>query len=238
MANSVAVALIGDLSDRQHGVGDELMNVPYADLEKFELDVADDETLGSVLERAARHWDVPYYRHVVAFYRPDHGLTGHATRWRGMLPLVDSRGRVSWGHSFETIQYAELRRSGEAGALDGDPRRPYLILQPPAGNGVLPDWPTLISFLDVVWYRRRPISATWLEPSSSSSSGRSGALRRGRGAGGRCLPRARHKPRWGAGVLRDERGRGRLPDGDRLKDRPHPADDHPDPRNHDLWRGA
>ena len=35
--------------------------------------------------------------------------------------------------------------------LDGDPLRPYLIVEPPYGDWVGPDWPTLVDGLNVSW---------------------------------------------------------------------------------------
>jgi len=42
-------------------------------------------------------------------------------------------------------QLCELLRAGEAGALNGDPRRPYLLLEAPKGNGFTSHWPTILS---------------------------------------------------------------------------------------------
>lgn len=68
------------------------------------------------------------------------------------LTLVDDKGLAIWGVYFksEDVRVTDLIRAGNAGALDGDPRRPYLILQVEVRNGVLRDWQTLLDAWEVL----------------------------------------------------------------------------------------
>jgi hypothetical protein len=125
-------------------------SVPYSARDKVTLQVEPDETLGDVLRRAALHWSTMVGAHV-AFYRPED--EGSPPRRMGpVVPLIDEHGRVTFGHYFGDVRYVDLLRSADAGALDGDPRRPYLILQPGIGNGVLPDWHTIQTIWQTVEY--------------------------------------------------------------------------------------
>lgn len=58
-----------------------------------------------------------------------------------------TRATLSGRGAGAEVTYRELVAAAEAGVIDGDPRRPYLVLQPGFGNGMLVDWQTLV----VVW---------------------------------------------------------------------------------------
>jgi hypothetical protein len=61
------------------------------------------------------------------------------------LDLVDESDRVVWNVSdFGAIPFSQVVRSAATGTIRGDVSRIYLVLQAPAGNGMLVDWPTLV----------------------------------------------------------------------------------------------
>jgi hypothetical protein len=165
MATTLTVALIGDpktalLGDGQTKLGlrdPKDYDVPYADRPKVDLEVGDDETLGSIMVRAAEHFNVqrgawvgpdeggPYDRvkgvAFVSFYTPEHH--DRFRGWHSELPLVDDEGHLYFTYLWHDITFAQVGRAAEAGVFVGDPTKPYLILQPGIGNGLLVDWPTL-----------------------------------------------------------------------------------------------
>lgn len=66
--------------------------------------------------------------------------------------LVDEEGHAVFGvTNTQDIRYADLMRASEAGTIDGDPLRPYLIVERPYGDVPPPDWPTVITGMDVLW---------------------------------------------------------------------------------------
>lgn len=145
MSINVTVALVGDPQTAFEGLqwpGDFMK--PYEKRPKVDLVVDEDETLGEVLGRAAEHWnvasahgfaDVPAF---VEFYRPD-----HRPMMKVELALLDADGRVYFTHDWRNVTHSDLLAADEAGLLMGDPRRPYLLLQPGMGNGSLIDWAML-----------------------------------------------------------------------------------------------
>jgi hypothetical protein len=158
MATTITVALSGDPSNRNplRDYAQDLAQ-PYADRLKVEISAGPDETLGSVLDRAVDAFDVDFSSvsyggtfspSFVSFYKPDsEGETGEIY-WA--LPTIDDTGRVRWGRPFRDATIAELARATEAGALDGDGTRPYLLLQPAIGNGMLWSWAALLTGLNIV----------------------------------------------------------------------------------------
>jgi hypothetical protein len=69
------------------------------------------------------------------------------------VATVDLRGRARWDvHPLEA-PIGDLLRAGDAGLLDGDPRRPYLILAVPAGDpgAFSATWGALEEAFDVLW---------------------------------------------------------------------------------------
>jgi hypothetical protein len=112
------------------------------------VDVDADETLGSVVNRAAATFGISveprareYYsnsrdladvvRHVVGIILPK---VGQETPELDVLPdldVLDARGRVHFSKRFQEVTYAELLRSIDADLVTGDPGRLYF---PPAPN--------------------------------------------------------------------------------------------------------
>lgn len=153
----VVVAIIGDPSHPIPGdvLWDRFRDLPYEERPKVELEVSPDETLGNVLQRAATEAGTEVGG-FTGFYRA--GSQERPT-WSPVVSLVDDQGRVTWGHYFGDVSYSELLKAGDAGALPGDPRRPYLVLQHGIGNGVLPDWHTLQTLWEIVFYTFNAIAA-------------------------------------------------------------------------------
>lgn len=90
----------------------------------------------------------------MAFYRAEDEL-GFIERPQGRLllselTLVDRHGRAVFGvHDLRTVTYAQLLQSSAAGVLDGDPLRPYLIVEAGYGDVPPPDWPTFAAAFEV-----------------------------------------------------------------------------------------
>jgi hypothetical protein len=68
------------------------------------------------------------------------------------VTTVDEEGCAIWGRYWKAVPYSDLISAAEAGALDGDPFRPYLVIQPEVGNGLGVDWPTVINLWDLAYY--------------------------------------------------------------------------------------
>jgi hypothetical protein len=147
----VTVALVGDEQMSGDLMPESARAVPYAKRRKVELDVGPEDFLGDVLRRAAEQFGATYYGAFVAFYRPE-DETGLKHGYSHVVPLLDDEGRVTWRHMFPDVPYHRLIRAYEAGALDGDPRRPYLLQQPGIGDGVVADWPTLKAVWDAAHF--------------------------------------------------------------------------------------
>jgi hypothetical protein len=157
---SVTVALVGDptrsVDELGYTFGD--LDQPWGQLPKMDVEAHEDETLASVLDRAAvrfelaeTEWGQIYgFPSFVAFYKPDDEKGGIGPLSH-TVTLVDQAGRARWNVPFAAARVGELIRAAEAGALTGDPRRVYFVLQPPAGNGLVADWPTLVNLLDYAW---------------------------------------------------------------------------------------
>ena len=156
MPLNVEVVVVGDPS-RPLSMGHQLpedMDVPYELLRKVDLDVDEDETLGAVLTRACEligvepAWEAPVIDGIgfIDFYREGRRpLLGHE------VTILDIDGHVKWVHRWKQVTYAELVRAGEAGVLVGDPRRPYLFLQPEIGNGFVVTLLVLYGAWKVFW---------------------------------------------------------------------------------------
>ncbi len=128
---------------------------PYEARLKVEIDAEVSDTLRTVLGRAAEAFGVraktwsPDPMESVAFV--DFHRDGEAPSLRSELALVDEQGRVRFTHRWKEVTYRELLAAEEAGTLAGDPRRPYLLLQPGIGNGLMVDWQTLVVAWVVFW---------------------------------------------------------------------------------------
>lgn len=93
-----------------------------------------------------------------AFVRPGDEGAGPAVLRHKHLNLrrvatVDVEGLAHWDVHPLDAQIEDLLRAGDAGLVDGDPRRPYLILAVPAGDlGVFSTtWSALEEAFDVLW---------------------------------------------------------------------------------------
>jgi hypothetical protein len=126
-------------------------------MDKVTFDVGEHETLSSTLDRAVTEFGVAvinghrFRASRIAFYRSeDEG--GYSGRRSPSVELVDDAGRAIWhfGLHDPEVTIGALVRSGNAGALDGDPLRPYLILEGQYGNGIFFGFDELFVALDQV----------------------------------------------------------------------------------------
>ena len=160
MSVKLTVAVVGSPETTWEGglVHPDDWDVPYAERAKVEIDVPEDTPLGHALQAAAVELGVPgppwepnkaYRPAFVAFYREDRDRD--FGRLRSEVSLLDEDGRVRWTHSWRDELISEYLCAGNAEVLDGDPRRPYLVLQPEIGNGVLADFPTFVELWKLWW---------------------------------------------------------------------------------------
>jgi hypothetical protein len=165
---TVEVALIGNPDEPMAPdvLDNRFFDMPYADRRKVRWEVAPDESLAAVLERAAelmglvpasfmsRGFDARSNR--VAFYKPE-DEAGFAPRGvprlvANELVLVDQDGRAIFGvYEHRAVRMIDLVRAAEAGTLDGDPLRPYLIIDFGWGDPPPADWATVYEALKVAW---------------------------------------------------------------------------------------
>jgi hypothetical protein len=163
----ITVALIANSVDpyRQMLPAEEWER-PYRDRHKVRLQMDSSSSLAELMGEAVREfgitpppgWEqssVNAYRRI-AFYKPE-DEEAFAPRamprlhWAQMV-LVDEDGRAVFGVSDQrTIRIADLLRAAEAGVIDGDPLRPYLIIEPGWGDAPPPDWPTVLIGLQIAW---------------------------------------------------------------------------------------
>jgi hypothetical protein len=156
---TVTVAAFGPSFSHELGLftgpslADQGPDVAYADRLKAVLDVEADETLGSVIDRAAAEFGVAPGNEFggvrmsevitgVVFYRPEdeHGLQ-RPEPWPDSIRVLDDTGAPSWAVPWRFVRYRELLAASEAGLVNGDPRRPYLWPVIPQGE------PTVIGIL-------------------------------------------------------------------------------------------
>lgn len=111
---------------------------------------------GEVMTRAAAAWNVEVPEDwagpiaFVGFYRPEDEERFHG--WQSSITLVDEHGRAIWNNYWKDVRYGDLLRAADAGVLEGDPLRPYLILHAEIGNGLLADWGTVLNLWDLAWH--------------------------------------------------------------------------------------
>jgi hypothetical protein len=93
-----------------------------------------------------------------AFVRPGDELSGPAVLRDKRLYLtrvttVDREGRARWDVGPLDASIGDLWRAGEAGLFDGDPLRPYLILEVPGGDlgSLASNWGDFSVGLRIVW---------------------------------------------------------------------------------------
>jgi hypothetical protein len=162
MIFQVTVALLGipvvnDQAKRfPYFITPEEWSRPYEERDKVELSVTEGETLSAVLSRAAELFkqklgvnNLEHAGNFCAFYGPadEYGFAG-ALNYE--VTLINDEGAAVWGNYFTNVPFGRLVAAGEAGALYGDPLRPYLILAPGTANGVLPDWATVLQLWHAV----------------------------------------------------------------------------------------
>jgi hypothetical protein len=156
----LTVAVVGSPEATWEGglVHPDDWDVPYAARAKVEIEVPEGTPLGYALQKAATELGVPgppwepttrYRPAFIAFYREDRDRD--FGRLRSEVSLLNEDGRARWTHSWRDERMSEYIRAGDAGVLDGDPRRPYLILQPEIGNGILADFPTFVELWKLWW---------------------------------------------------------------------------------------
>ncbi len=133
---------------------------PYAERAKAHLDVRPEEGLSAVTSRAVEEFrlrfpdgDFQDAGILFAFFEPgdEDGIGGGWGRISPVVTLVDELDRATWNQPAESTRYAELLRAAQAGALRGDPTRPYVVLSPPHGDGVLGTWQDVVNALSVFW---------------------------------------------------------------------------------------
>jgi hypothetical protein len=141
---------------------------PYSQRRRVTLEVEEKESLASVLERAAAtmnlrppndpwlggHFDAAHRK--IAFYKQaDENGPIRRSKGRlllGELTVVDRDGHAIFGvHDLRTVRVSDLLRSAEAGTIEGDPLRPYLILDDGWGDAPPADWATVHAGLEVAW---------------------------------------------------------------------------------------
>jgi hypothetical protein len=153
MPLTVTVALVGDPANPLAPPYEEFFERewarPYADRERIELEVDESETLGEVMTRATQAWNVEVPEDwagpvaFIGFYVPEDEQSFHG--WQSSITLVDDRGRAIWNNYWKDVRYGDLLRAADAGVLEGDPLRPYLILHAEIGNGLIADWGTVLN---------------------------------------------------------------------------------------------
>ncbi len=162
---NVTVGLVaGGFPELRPPHGQQGADVPYRDRMKVELTVDEETTLYEVFEQALDEFNVEYtdeWRdmdrpveqvHFVAFYEPeDEGGNTVQQRWTYAhnLVVVTDDQRIRWHVPLEEARLADLVRAAEHGLVDGDPLRPYIVLQPPAGNGLLFVWAMFTTALSI-----------------------------------------------------------------------------------------
>ena len=150
----VAVALVGDPKTGLIS-SDEWLR-PWTDREQILLEVDEKSSLGAVVERAFEAFGIrlPDWASTYAAAYPFVGFqTESGTPGvTSSLDVVDDRGQIIWNvYDFDSIPYWQVVRSAEAGAIAGDASRLLIVLQPPSGNGILVDWPTLLQAWEIAW---------------------------------------------------------------------------------------
>jgi hypothetical protein len=161
----VEVALVGDPESHQAGVlADDYFAVPYPQRIRVQLEADESDSLASVMERAAEligiqgpKWSggrLDLRNSRIAFYKPedDEGMAERAMPrlHSSELILLDDRGQAMFGvNDHRAIRLADLIRASEAGTLEGDPLRPYLILDYGWGDIPPPDWATVLDGLKI-----------------------------------------------------------------------------------------
>ena len=161
---TVTVALVGggfpQLKPPYENQGADVL---YRERAKVSLDVQPDEALAAVFERALSNFELEYTDewldmpepasqvYFVAFYKEEDERVAMSDRrtYAHHLITVDEAGLAHWNVGLQHARCGDLVRAAEHGLVDGDPLRPYLILQPPAGNGILLTWAAVMTALSI-----------------------------------------------------------------------------------------
>lgn len=168
VAEAVTVALVGDPKRWGDEFVPEAGRKPWDERLKVDIELRDEDTWATVIDRAAEELGVelpqdfqefgpvrvsdrvPY----VAFYREGAERPLDSSPRSQHVTLVDDDGRARWNvplPQMKDLPYSELIRAGEHGALEGDPRRMYLFPTFGIGNGMLPNWASWVQALGVLW---------------------------------------------------------------------------------------
>lgn len=170
MALNVEVALIADpAAPFEPGpIDGSFYAQPYGERTKVSLQVESEDSLASALERAAAlmdlrppddHWMGDRFdaAHRKVLFRKSEDEHAPIRRSKGRLlfgelTLVDKGGRAIFGvHDLTTVQFSDLLRAADAGTIEGDPLRPYLILDDGWGDAPPVDWAAVQVGLEVAW---------------------------------------------------------------------------------------
>jgi hypothetical protein len=150
---TLTIALIGDPAHAGDRIPEDEWSRSWSERPTIEIEVGEDEPLGSMVDRALSEFAVNLGEGAVSAHRVDLALrqenADEVRVWD--LTLVDDEGRVIWtAHDVRFIPYSQLVRSVEAGVVVGDPRSLYLILKEPIGNGLGIDWAEIVQAWQIV----------------------------------------------------------------------------------------
>ena len=166
--HEITVALLADPVDPyRNRIPQSEWNKPYRDRRKVHIDAASSMTLAEVMQEAVKElgvvppsgWELsasmPVFRRIPFFKEEDEEAFAPRALPRlhwAQLVLVDARGQAVFGVSDQrAVTIADLLRAADAGVIDGDPLRPYLMIEPGWGDAPPPDWPTVITGLRIAW---------------------------------------------------------------------------------------
>jgi len=125
---------------------------PYADRLAVTFEVEDDESVHQIASRGARELGLQGWAaepRWLGFYRPE-DATSVPPAFALSIPAVDDLGKARWIAPPHEVPYAALLRAANEGFLYGDPARLHIALVPPVGDGVLPDWQTIVHALEIL----------------------------------------------------------------------------------------
>ncbi len=153
MGCRLTLALIGDPARMQgDALPEDVWVVPYEERPSVDLDASEAETLGDLFRKAAPELGLGGRQRFSAshfgFYRPQD--EAEMPRVSSLLTVVGEDGRATWARRASDVTYGEVLHTHAAGGLVGDPRRVYIALIPPVGDGVLPDWGSLLHGLEAL----------------------------------------------------------------------------------------
>jgi hypothetical protein len=137
------------------------LDVRWAERPKVLLSVSLESELREILDRAASHFGIVVVPSpgrdtvsvsdvidAIAFYRDD-ADEGTKDVWE-KLAVLDEDGRIEWVTDFRELTMERLIASAEAGLIQGDPTRIYLVPYPPQGIISDLDWPAVLETLETV----------------------------------------------------------------------------------------